>query len=86
MFKVIKQEGRARRGVFTCAHGGDAEENSSHHSAHDQDHGQYAALFPLFTAAEKLRIPPEFLGEGGVLRKAEPWRQGDFFHIGSLPP
>ncbi len=25
MFKVIKQEGRARRGVFTCAHGGEVQ-------------------------------------------------------------
>ena len=25
MFKVIKQEGRARRGVFSCAHGGEVQ-------------------------------------------------------------
>ena len=25
MFKVIKKEGKARRGVFTCAHGGEVQ-------------------------------------------------------------
>ena len=25
MFKVIKKQGRARRGVFTCAHGGEVQ-------------------------------------------------------------
>ena len=25
MFKVIKTQGKARRGVFTCAHGGEVQ-------------------------------------------------------------